>query len=198
MFTKFYGNFALSITLLLCPFIFSNHAFAVDVFGIKVPESVTISNQELVLNGAGIRTKFSTKYAVASLYLHEKKTTVDDVIALSGSKRLCLVLMKSSSSDYFAEGFITGIRNNATREEREKVFSSMAKFGQLFSIISDFQKGDIVTIDWIPNKGIVFAINDKQLGESINDQLFYSLFLKIWLGDHPLDSSLKRALLSGH
>jgi hypothetical protein len=198
MIFEFCSKRARSLILIPLVFAIANNAMAGDIFGVTVPDTVNVANQELKLNGAGVRTKFSSKYAVASLYLREPKATTEEIIAEPGPKRLSEVLMQSSTADRFAEGFMSGMRNNASKDERTKVVLSMLKFGQIFSAISDVKKGDIWSADWVPGTGIVFQVNGKQAGEAINDPLFYSMFLRIWLGDHPLDSTLKRTLLNGH
>jgi hypothetical protein len=194
----FCGKRACSLALLAISMTVAQHSLASDIFGVPVADSVNIANQELKLNGAGVRTKFAGKFAVASLYVLEPKNTTEDILAEPGPKRLTEVLMQASTADRFAEGFMSGIRNNASKDERGKVIASLLKFGQVFSLISDFKKGDVWTADWLPGSGVVFQVNGKQVGEAINDPLFYSMFLRIWLGDRPLDSTLKRALLNGH
>jgi hypothetical protein len=195
---EFNNKRARGLILMLLSLTMTPYVLAGDIFGVNVPDTVNVANQELKLNGAGVRTKFSSKYAVSALYLREPKASTEEVIAESGPKRLTEVLMQSSTSDRFAEGFMSGIRNNASKDERSKVILSMLKFGQIFSAISDVKKGDVWSADWVPGTGIVFQINGRQAGEAINDPLFYSMFLRIWLGDHPLDSTLKRALLNAH
>jgi hypothetical protein len=187
-----------TLILMLLSLVITSNAMAGEIFGVTIADTVNVANQDLKLNGAGVRTKFSSKYAVASLYLREPKATTEEIIAEPGPKRLTEVLMQSSTSDRFAEGFMSGIRNNASKDERSKVIPSMLKFGQIFSAISDVKKGDVWSADWVPGTGIVFQVNGRQAGEAINDPLFYSMFLRIWLGDHPLDSTLKRALLNAH
>jgi len=44
-------------------------AEAKDVAGVKVPDSVSVNNQTLALNGAGIRKKLFIKVYVGALYL---------------------------------------------------------------------------------------------------------------------------------
>jgi long-chain acyl-CoA synthetase len=48
-------------------------ALAAEVAGIKVDEHVKLESVELVLNGAGLRTKAFFKVYVAGLYLAERK-----------------------------------------------------------------------------------------------------------------------------
>ena len=69
------------------------------------------------------------------------------------------------------------------------------KFGQLFATVPELKKGDILAIDYVPGQGTVILINGKQAAEPTADPAFYTMLLKIWLGDKPVDRSLKPALL---
>jgi hypothetical protein len=53
----------------------------------------------------------------------------------------------------------------------------------------------VLHIDWIPGTGTVCELNGKKLGETVPDVAFYNAILRIWLGDKPVDRSLKTALL---
>jgi hypothetical protein len=50
-------------------------------------------------------------------------------------------------------------------------------------------------LDWIPGTGTQTELNGKKLGGPIPDINFYNAILRIWLGDRPVDRSLKPALL---
>jgi hypothetical protein len=173
-------------------------SFAAEVAGVKLPETERLANQELKLNGAGIRYKYGVaKVYVAALYLPEKKGTTAEVLALPGPKRMTLVLLRDVSSNDLAQAFMDGIQKNSPREERNKVIMPLLKFGEGFASVPEFKKGDLVMGDWIPGTGGIFQVNGRKLGETINDALFYKIFMKIWLGDHAVEPKLKSALL-GH
>lgn len=186
---------ALALASLVSALALAPAAMAVEVAGVKFADTEKVANQELKLNGAGIRYKAIFKVYVAGLYLSEKKTSTPDVLAAPGAKRMNLVLLRDVSSNDFAQSFMAGIQKNSEKAERAKVVTSLLKFGEIFATVPEMKKGDNVTADWIPGTGGVFQHNGKKLGETINDPLFYTIFLKIWLGDNPADSKLKRLLL---
>lgn len=176
--------------------LFSIPAAAVEIAGVKIDETAQVANQQLKLNGAGIRYKVIFKVYTAALYLAEKKTTTPEVLALPGAKRVSLVILRDLSSDDLGQRFMEGIRKNAEMSERAKLVSSMLTFGQMFSMIPEMKKGDVLTVDWIPGTGVVSQYNGKKLGETIQDPNFYNALLKIWLGPSPADEKLKHLLLS--
>lgn len=173
-------------------------AFAdtVTVSGIKLDDTVQIGTQSLKLNGAGVRYKVIFKVYVAALYLPEEKSTTAEVLALPGAKRVTLVMLRELSNDDLGHRFMDGLRNNLDIEERSKLIKPMITFGKMFSLVPVLKKGDILTFDWVPGTGIVCQFNGQKIGETINDPVFYSAVLRIWLGKDPADESLKQKMLN--
>lgn len=192
---KFGTHLCRALAFACVVFSLASNSMATEVAGVKLTDTEHVGNQELKLNGAGVRYKAIFKVYVAALYLGDKKATTPEVLALPGAKRMTLVLLRDVSSNDFAQAFMAGIQKNSEKAERGKVITSLLKFGELFATVPEMKKGDIVTADWLPGTGGVFLHNGKRLGETINDALFYSIFLKIWLGDNPADAKLKRQLL---
>ncbi|HEX7642328.1 MAG TPA: chalcone isomerase family protein [Burkholderiaceae bacterium] len=170
-------------------------ASAVEVAGYKFDDTVKVNNQDLKLNGAGIRYKFVVKVYAAGLYIADKKGTAADVIAEPGAKRITLIMLREVGSDTMGQAFIDGIKKNSDINERAKIVNQMLTFGNLFGSIPALNKGDIVTTDWIPGSGTVVSVNGKKLTDPIPDVAFFNALLKIWLGNNPADSKLKSAML---
>jgi len=175
--------------------ILAQSAFALDVAGVKIEETAKVGNQDLKLNGAGIRYKVIFKVYTAALYLTEKKTTVPDVMAATGPRRIELVMLRDVSSEDFSRAFMTGIQNNVDKADKSKIVNQLLKFGELFASIPELKKGDVLTTDWIPGVGTQIHFNGKPVSETLPDQVFYNALLKIWLGEKPADSKLKLSLL---
>ncbi|HEX7987074.1 MAG TPA: chalcone isomerase family protein [Duganella sp.] len=171
-------------------------AFAtVEVAGVKFDDSVTVAGKELKLNGAGLRTKVIFKVYAAGLYLAEKKTTVPDVLAATGPRRVSITMLREVSSDDFGKSFMEGMSSNTDKAERTRILPQTMKFGEVFAQIQTLKKGDQMLLDWLPGEGTQCYLNGKKLGDSMPDVAFYNAVLRIWLGDKPVDSSLKPALL---
>ncbi|MFZ6819515.1 chalcone isomerase family protein [Undibacterium sp. Ji22W] len=171
-------------------------ADTVTVSGVKLDDTVQVGTQSLKLNGAGVRYKVIFKVYVAALYLPEEKSTTPEVLALPGAKRVTLVMLRELSNDDLGHRFMDGLRNNLDIEERSKLIKPMITFGKMFSLVPVLKKGDILTFDWIPGTGIVCQFNGQKVGETINDPIFYSAVLRIWLGKDPADESLKQKMLN--
>lgn len=180
---------------ILSALMLAQNGFALDLAGVKIEETVRVGNQDLKLNGAGIRYKAIFKVYTAALYLAEKKTTVPDVLAAPGARRIELVMLREISNEDFGRAFMTGIQNNSDKVEKAKFINQFLKFGELFASIPELKKGDILTSDWIPGVGTQIHFNGKLVSETLPDQSFYNALLKIWLGDKPADGRLKPLLL---
>lgn len=174
----------------------ANASASVDVNGVKYEETLPVAGKELMLNGAGVRTKFIIKVYTAGLYLQSKESTTDGVLKAAGPRRIRLVMLRDVSSDSFAESFLSGLNNNISKEDKAKVSGQISKYGEMFAQIDALKKGDTLDTDWIPGIGAQSYLNGKKIGDVLPDQVFYNSLLRIWLGDKPVDSSLKEKLLT--
>lgn len=174
---------------------FSQSASAIEIAGVKLDETARVANQELKLNGAGIRVKAIFKVYVAGLYLQTKKTTVPEILDLAGPRRLTLVMLREISSEDFGQSFMTGLNANSDKAEKSKIINQTVKMGEIFASIPSLKKGDTITSDWVPGSGMLIQVNGKPVGEVLPGIDFYNAYLKIWLGDKPADSTLKQSML---
>lgn len=170
-------------------------ATAVTVGGFPYDEATRAGSQELKLNGAGVRYKLIFPVYSAGLYLNERKKTAAEIYAMPGAKRMRLVMQRTVNAEEFGQAFLAGIQQNTDKAERAKLVEPLTKFGQLFATVPELKKGDTVSIDFLPGQGTVILINGKQAADAIADPAFYTMLLKIWLGDKPADAKLKNALL---
>jgi Chalcone isomerase-like len=171
---------------------------AIDVAGIKFDDTATVGGQALKLNGAGIRTKIVFKVYALGLYLPEKKTNVNDVLATQGARRIQIVSMRDLTSDEFGDAFMKGLNGNTDQAERTRLLPQTKAFGEMFASIPGLKKGDVLLVDWVPGTGTVCTLNGRKIGETVQDVAFYNAILRIWLGEHPADGSLKPKLLGGN
>lgn len=170
-------------------------AAAVTAGGVPYEESIRAGSQDLKLNGAGVRYKLVFPVYSAGLYLNERKKTPAEIYATPGAKRMRLVMQRTVNAEEFGQAFLSGIQQNSDRAERTRLVEPLMKFGQLFATVPELKKGDTIAIDFIPGQGTLILINGKPAADPIGDPGFYTMLLKIWLGDKPADGKLKNALL---
>lgn len=168
---------------------------AAEVGGVRLDDTVRVANQELKLNGAGVRYKAIFKVYVAGLYLQERKSTVQSVLASPGARRITIVMLRDVSNEELGRGFMSGIQHNSDKSEKAKLIMQLQKFGEIFASIPELKKGDVLTTDWIPGAGTVVHVNGSKVSDVLPDVAFYNALLKIWLGEKPVDATLKPLML---
>ncbi len=170
-------------------------ALAIDMGGIKLDDTVQLANQALTLNGAGVRYKLIFKVYTIALYLPEKKSRLDEIQALPGPRRLEIVMLRDISSDDLGKSFMEGLNRTSDQADRTRLLSQTMQLGAMFEMVPGLKKGDMLTVDWLPEEGTLCRLNGKQLGDKVPGLAFYNALLKIWLGAHPADTQLRAHLL---
>jgi long-chain acyl-CoA synthetase len=172
-------------------------AFAAEVAGVKVDDRTRVDSSELVLNGAGLRTKYFLSIYVAGLYLTEKKATPAEILAMPGPERITMRLMRNVSAKQLTDALEVGIRANTTAVEREALADRLSELAAIMNAIQSAKEGDLIALDWLPGTGTRIVLNGEPRGKIIVGEDFYRALLRIWLGDDPAQESLKKALLGG-
>lgn len=170
-------------------------AFAAEVAGVKVDDRIRLESAELVLNGAGLRTKAFFKVYVAGLYLAAKRTSAADVLALPGAKRVTMRMMRDLSAKQLTDALDEGFRDNTPPAEQEPLKGRLAELTAIMGALQSAKEGDVIALDWVPGSGTRVVLNGEPRGKAIAGEDFYRALLRIWLGDNPVSGSLKRALL---
>ena len=170
-------------------------ALAAEVAGVKLEDRIKVGPAELVLNGAGVRTRFVVKVYVGGLYLAEKRTTAADVLAASGPKRVAISMLRDVGAATFVESLNEGFRNNNPPAEVEKLKPQLDEFAAIINALGEAKKGQLIALDFVPGAGTVVLVNGEARGKPIPGDEFYRGLLRIWLGDRPVDSDLKKGML---
>jgi hypothetical protein len=174
-------------------------ALAAEVGGVKLADKVQIApgTPDLVLNGAGIRTRFFVKVYVGALYLPEKKAAAADVLALPGAKRMHLAMLRELTAQQLADALNEGFAANSPPAEQERYKGQLAELLAVMNSLGAAKAGEVIALDFVPDSGTRVLVNGAAKGKPIPDEGFYRAILKVWLGDKPADADLKRALLGG-
>jgi len=167
-----------------------------EVAGVKLDETARLAGIDtpLVLNGAGVRSKFFVKVYVAGLYLQQKTSSVETVLASPGAKRVHMRFIHSEvSAKKFRAGWSDGYRANQSDEALARLAERIERFNGFFP---DVKNGDVVDVDYVPDTGTRVRINGESKGV-IEGEDFHQATLRIWLGDAPASAGLKKAMLTG-
>ncbi len=169
-------------------------AFAVEVSGVKIDDKASVGGQELVLNGAGVRTRAIFKVYVGSLYVPARAADLDAVLA-KGPRRIQMNIMRNLSADQLVDALVDGLKENNSADELNAVKTQTAELVATMKAFNDVKEKDVVTLDFVDGATKI-GLNGAAKG-SIAGEPFNRALTKIWLGDHPVQANLKKAMLGG-
>jgi hypothetical protein len=157
--------------------------------GVTMPDTIQARGIPLVLNGMGVRTKFGLKIYVAGLYVQEKSSD-PDVIMADAPKRIVMQFTHAASKSQMTDAFNDSF-NDSAPDAKAALKADVDRFlGQLDGVRS----GDQMVFTYIPGTGTIFILNG---GEklAVPGQPFAQLLFSVWLGPKPPNPELKKGLL---
>jgi hypothetical protein len=184
------------ILLLVSGVLLSLNVCAKEVAGVKLADTVLLGGGNLVLNGAGLRTKLIFKVYVAGLYLTQKQTAANAVLADSNPQRVSLQMLRELSSEKLLDAFNDAIAANHTAAEMSALAAPLKQMADIFHQVREVREGDVINLDYLPASGTQITVNGRMFGE-IHGDVFHRALLKIWLGNKPVQDDLKKSLLGG-
>jgi len=183
------ARFLLLLFVLGCSF----PAQAREIAGVAIADEVSQANgTKLVLNGAGIRSKFVFKIYIGALYLETKSSEPGVVIQQDGGKRIAMHFLYSEvDKDALVEAWNEGFKGNGTEGQLTDLAGQISSFNSLFDTVKE---GDEIVLDYVPESGTTVSIRGQQKGV-IAGKPFNDLLLSIWLGKSPVSNDLRDAML---
>jgi hypothetical protein len=181
----------LHIFLLSC--LLAGTAQARQVGGFTFPETVAVNNVSLLLNGAGVRSKYFLDVYAVGLYLPEPSQNAATIIRANEVQRLRLVITSSHiTRDRLTDSIEEGIRLSAGKDYPH--YKPM--LDELWAALTfEVRIGDVFEFTYVPGTGTTFMRNGTQL-RVLPDFRFKQVLFGIWLGENPIQKSVKAALLS--
>ena len=169
-------------------------AHAAEVGGVKLDDTLAVGGQTLVFNGAGIRTKVVFKIYVASLYLPQKASDLQAVLA-KGPRRIQLNLLRTLSADQLVDALVDGLNESNSAEQIAAIKPQVDQLVSIMKAFKEVKEKDVVTLDFVDGATKV-GWNGEAKG-SIVGEAFNQALTRIWLGDKPVQADLKKAMLGG-
>ena len=167
--------------------------FAAEVAGVKIDEHLKVGSNELVLNGAGLRSKLFIKVYVGALYVSQKATTSAALLDAASPRRMSLRLLRDLDADTLYGALRDGLKDNNSEAELLALKTPTEQFAEIMKKIGNARSGDTIAIDFMPD-GVGVSLNGEARGKLVSTT-FGRALLKVWLGENPVDASLKKALL---
>jgi hypothetical protein len=168
---------------------------AAEVAGAKVDDQIKVGSNELVLNGAGVRTKVFVKVYVGALYVSQKANSPAALLDAPTPRRMTMRMLRDIDSDTLYGALRDGLRDNHGEAELAALQAPTEQFAEIMKKVGGARNGDTVAIDFTA-EGVGVSFNGEPRGK-VAGSAFAKALLKVWLGDNPVDSALKKALLGG-
>lgn len=170
-------------------------AAALDLEGVKIDDRVKVGPAELVLNGAGLRTRLGFKVYAGALYLADKTRDANAAVSAPGPKRIAIHMMRDVGAKQFVESLNDGLTKNTPAGELDKLKPQVAELNATMEALGEAKKGDVILLDFVPGTGTTIVVNGQPRGKVIAGDDFYRALMRIWLGDKPADSDLRKGML---
>lgn len=181
---------ALAVALLAVPVV-----QAAEVAGVKVDEAIKVGANELALNGVGVRSKVFIKVYVGALYATQKSSTPAVLLNAATPRRMVMRMLRDIDADTLYGALRDGLKDNNSEAELAALKAPTDQFAEIMKKIGTAKNGDSVAIDFTA-EGVAVSFNGEARGK-VASVPFARALLKVWLGENPVDSSLKKALLGG-
>jgi long-chain acyl-CoA synthetase len=182
------------LTVTLCALALAAGAQAAEVAGVKLEDKISLGGQELVLNGAGIRSRAIFKVYVGSLYVPAKATTPAAVLA-KGPRRVQLNMLRDVGADQMIEALVDGVNQGNSAAEAAAVKAQSDQLASILKSIGALKEGNVLAFDFVDG-GTRVSLNGQAKG-TIPGEAFNKALTNAWLGDKPVQDDLKKAMLGG-
>jgi hypothetical protein len=181
-----------TVLLVLAVLLVAPSVYAVEVGGKNLPETITVGNETLQLNGAGIREKWFMDIYACGLYLKNKSSDQNQIMSADEPLVIRMVVISGLMTQEkmvtaLNEGFekSTGGNIDAFRDKIDKFIA-----GHAGEIVAD----NVIEYQYVPGEGTtVFRNGEKRT--TIEGLDFKKAVVGIWLCDEPASESLKEKML---
>ncbi|HEY9035258.1 MAG TPA: TonB family protein [Pseudomonadales bacterium] len=161
-------------------------------FGIAVLSS-SVQAADLRMNGVGIHYAVTEEIYIGALFLEAPASTAEQAINMPGAKRMEMrILAESWRPRSFATAWLQLLNINNPPDEVNAMASEVQAFSNVLEDKLEF--GDSLSIALNPGKGITMAIDDVAVAH-IDNEAFFNLLLRCWLGKRSPSNDFTRDLL---
>ena len=182
-----------AVVLALAPL--ASSAQPVELEGVKLEPAALVGGANLVLNGAGVRTRAIFKVYVAGLYVPQKSNSATALLAQRGQRRIAITMLRNVDAETFSGALSEGLQKNLSDAQFAGFKAQIDALNANFKAAGEAKKGDVIHLDFAPDGGTRVVVNGKPQGSAIAGEDFYNALLRIWIGDKPVDADLKKGML---
>lgn len=165
-------------------------AYSAELDSVTFADRLTVEGNTLVLNGMGTRkaTIFGIRVYVAGLYLQNRMSSEQEILASPEPHYLILHMVRDVSRDDIIDAWESGFQKNVLNPER---FATELK--AITAQTPDMHVGEELRILFHADRVQIDPPSHKMY--EVKAAGFGSALLSIWLGSSPPNQSLKSGLL---
>ena len=181
------------LIMVLASLMMTSLAAAKEIGGAKLPDSIVVGEDTLLLNGAGLRKKFFIKVYAGGLYLKQKNQYAQKIIEADEPMAVRMhFIYDGVSSKKLTDGWNEGF-GKATGGNILPIKEEIDQFNACFT--DEVKTNDIYDIIYNPGQGVSVFFKGTLKG-TIEGLDFKKALFSIWLGKKPADSGLKEGMLN--
>jgi len=180
------------LTFIFIILITVSSSYASDVSGISMADTLKIADSTLVLNGAGIRTKFFIKLYACGLYLNKKSNDPEEIIKADEAMAIRMHMTTSLITASKMEKTIRKGFENSTGGNTGPILSQINEYVAVFK--DGVEKNDLYDLIYSPGKGVEVFRNGEFV-TLIEGLPFKQALFGIWLSERPAQKNLKMEML---
>ena len=177
------------LIILIMTFILTSIAWSLKIGGKVLPDKMKAGENELLLNGAGLRKKLIIKVYACALYLPESCSDANKIIEADEPMAVKMhFIYKAVAPEKLIEAWNTGFGKSDTSNLQEEIVTFNSYFTE------DAKKDDVYDIIYVPEEGTSVYMNNELKG-TIPGLEFKKAVFSIWLGEQTELPKLKEAML---
>ena len=135
--------------------VFARPAVAAEIAGVKLPDT----DQQLVLNGAGLRKRAFFQVYAMGLYLTERKAAAAEAIGAAGPKRVAIHMLRDVDAEQFTGALMDGMKENHSEAQMKALDPRVRQLAAIMAEMKEAKKGMRITLDWAPAAGTLVTVN---------------------------------------
>lgn len=164
----------------------------IEIEGVAIPDKIQVTEMELPLQGAGVRSKYFFDLYVTSFFSTRTYETGPAAAADNAPMTMRLNIISGMiTSEKMAESTMEGFENSLNGD-LQGLESEIERFISLFQ--KEIKVGDIFQFDYNPMEGVVVYKNNEKLAV-FEGMKFKTALFGIWLGEDPADEDLRQELI---
>lgn len=167
---------------------------AVTVADARFEAAAELDGQPLVLNGAGMRTRFFLDIYAAALYLPAAGSDAAAILGNAGPARVHIVMQRDLGADRFVGALEDGLKANLSEARYREIEAQRAALAKAMRELAETRKGDVILLE-SPQRDLTRLIVNGTPRATIEGSDFFRALLRIWIGDAPVDAALKEKML---